>query len=735
MATTTWDGANTSWNTNTNWDTNSVPGVGDDVVFDSGNAQACTLDVNAECDSITNTNYAGTLDGDTFDIDIGGDFQFGSGSLDLGTGTWTVAGNWDTDGMGGEFTEGTGEVKMTGTTKTISVVNNQDFYSLNIDTGASVTLSSGDAIVLSSGVLTVAGTFTLLSTMNMWSGNPTSSISGTIDGGGAFNILSGGVLDTGGTLSCGYVQFYISGGNIAVPARTYDCEVRITNADNSARTATVSAGTLTVNDNLYINANGNDPGHLTVDCATNDPTVDISGDLDFTGSGSASEILQAGDGTWNVGGDIDLTAGALTAAASEVILDGAGTQDITSDTEAFYDLTVAQANDVVAFVDALNVTNVCKGLTQDAVIEWTDGVAYVMNTTNFAGAAGHLITFQPSIGANAYTFEVTTNDQMDHVDVSWCDATPGIDIAATNSNDGGDNTAWTFGGVDDSFAASALALTGAQAAPTPVWGGSVSPSALGLTGTGQAPTPIWGGSVSPAALGLTGAQGAPDILFDWTEQLSAALALTSTAQTPGVVIDYVHALGAALGITGSLHNPTVLFDFTVEIAAALGLTGTLQTPTTLYDFAVAIAAAQSLAGAVNSPTLIYDYAVQLGAALNLSAATQDPTVTYDFLHSIAAPLGITGTAQDPTVFIGLLVQIASALGLTSTAQTPTVAYDLTTAVEVLALSLGQESPEVAYDVLYTATVLALAAQQHDPTVTAGQIIAWLMLLTEDDLRP
>jgi hypothetical protein len=443
MANRYWVGATASWNTAGNWSASSgggggagVPTSGDAVIFDDQDATNCTLDVNANCASLTNTNYVGTLDGATFDLTCVGDFQFDSGALDLGTGTWTAGGNWDTSGCS-SFTRGTSRLVLTGASKTLAQKHGSALHNLTVS--GSYTATAGTNEVRND--LTVSGTLTYNGgNLVLRTGASSDFTGGTIAGTRDFVVQdSGTTMSAAGTVSCP-VRY---DSNTTIQARIYGSNVTLF---GTASTNVVLGGTVAINGNLSINAFSS--GDCTLDAATNDPAFDIGGILDFIGAGAGTEIILAGDGDWNCAGDVDFTGGTFTPALSEVILDGSSAQTVTVDTEPCYDLTSANtaASPGVSFVDALNVTNIFKNITASSVMTFTDSVAYVLNTIDLDGqAVGTRVVLRPSTGAAAYTWNVTTNTQADYVDVSWSDATPGIDITATNSNDGGNNTAWIFG--------------------------------------------------------------------------------------------------------------------------------------------------------------------------------------------------------------------------------------------------------------------------------------------------
>jgi len=98
----TWNNDNSTglWNDADNWDTNSVPGSGDDVVFDATSTDNCTLDVDAQTIASLDvqSGYSGTLDfaNSGYDFAITGDATFdGTGEVDCGDATITVSGNLD----------------------------------------------------------------------------------------------------------------------------------------------------------------------------------------------------------------------------------------------------------------------------------------------------------------------------------------------------------------------------------------------------------------------------------------------------------------------------------------------------------------------------------------------------------------------------------------------------------------------------------------------------------------
>ena len=93
-----WDGdTNTDWDTDANWSGDTVPQAGENVVFDATDVTNCSLDVNTANLASINfaAGYTGTFDAVTFDVTVAGTVTMASTRIDMGDGTWTCAGVWD----------------------------------------------------------------------------------------------------------------------------------------------------------------------------------------------------------------------------------------------------------------------------------------------------------------------------------------------------------------------------------------------------------------------------------------------------------------------------------------------------------------------------------------------------------------------------------------------------------------------------------------------------------------
>ena len=220
-------------------------------------------------------------------------------------------------------------------------------------TGGSQTLnnltinpSSTGTIAVQSSNLTVSGTLTVADTDTLsiapgitltHTGATTSITGGTISGSGTlrYTDVSGGP-GSDGSIQC-VVRYDASGGNVlstTFDARTYANNVEFFSSSATARSIEFASGTYSLSgatSHFYIISNGDSPGNLTVTGAVNGPTVNIGGDLDFTGTGTSSEVLVSGANVWTVSGNVNFTDGTYTATSGNTLtMSGAGKTLTTS---------------------------------------------------------------------------------------------------------------------------------------------------------------------------------------------------------------------------------------------------------------------------------------------------------------------------------------------------------------------------------------------------------------------
>lgn len=283
------------------------------------------------------------------------------GSITMAAATYNIAGNLN---LSGTVDGSSATVNMTGTSNSI-VGGTNTLNVLNIDPASAGTITLQTSALTVTSTLTVAAGDELVINTTTLTHTDSSDVagSGNITGTGTliFDDGSGGPGTTITTLSSA-VRFDASGGNVATgtfDVRAYEGRIEFY-ADNSGpdapRSVAMAASTYTfsgASSHLYI-INDNDTHTLTLDGALN-PTVNIEGDLDFTGGGGSSEEITTGTGVWTVSGSINLTDGNVAFTAGNIFQVNGSSKTITSDSESFLNFSVTGTGDV-SNIDQLNVT-------------------------------------------------------------------------------------------------------------------------------------------------------------------------------------------------------------------------------------------------------------------------------------------------------------------------------------------------------------------------------------------
>jgi len=361
----TTDPAN--WNDPANWSSSSggagstcegganVPGPTTNVVFDSANLNSCTVDIDVSVASITNSgDYTGTLDANGHNITITGDFTWKAGGVNMGTGIWTVSGNWNNTGVS-SWTYSTSTLVLNGTDKTFTTSHGGQvagkYHNITID-GTITSIAPGGSGFYFYGTLTVNNGKTLTLGDNGcygYGGGSSVVINGTINGSGLLSL--GGSLNTGGTLDAPVEA------RSTPPARVYGNN--LTFWYTSSKTWTLESGTYDIRGNLGFAVRD---GVYTLDASVNNPTMIIGGNISGGSYGGYTgyPLVKAGSGTWTVGGDIDFAGGntdwQLEAGNSTFILNGTSAQTITSAGNSFNNLTIKNTSaEGVILADNLSV--------------------------------------------------------------------------------------------------------------------------------------------------------------------------------------------------------------------------------------------------------------------------------------------------------------------------------------------------------------------------------------------
>lgn len=287
-----------TWTVNTNFDLSFI----DTVTWGTGAGDKLVMDGNNATNTGTLTSNGRTLNHLTLEPANGK-------AVVLAAATHAVAGNLVLSGAGTLTTTGS-TVNMTGSGKTI-------------DGGGKTIngLTISDSTIVQTNNLTVAGTLTVAAnkiltidtvTLTDTGGEISPGTSSTIGGTGllTFTDTSGGPSASANLTLSVPVRFDATANDITsttVDARTYGGNVEFYNNSASNRTISMAGSTHTYSGNF--NPNAASTGDVIVTGGTNSPTVNVTGNVDFTGTGTGTEYLVAGNGTWTVSGNVDLTGG------------------------------------------------------------------------------------------------------------------------------------------------------------------------------------------------------------------------------------------------------------------------------------------------------------------------------------------------------------------------------------------------------------------------------------------
>lgn len=319
--------------------------AGKTTTISASNSAFSTLDINpgTSYDLSTGTLYidsGGTLDATSATSTI--TLTATSGTLFTRIGNFTITG-------------GTPTVSVTGGTGTTLNSQTITFYNLTITpSGDSTVNASTDNISITNTLnITTGDTFNLPSGQTLTHSGSALTLNGTISGSGTYVYSGNGNLPTGGTLSSP-VRIDATNGNKNVTNRTYGGDVELyNNSGTSDRTFTLGTSgsqTVTFNANLILNSAG--ANAITLTGTSNNPTVNITGNLAGT-SGSGIENITTGTGTWTVSGNVDLTdIGTFTATGGTFQMNGIS-KTLTSASKSFNNFAVTGGS--VSNTDSLDV--------------------------------------------------------------------------------------------------------------------------------------------------------------------------------------------------------------------------------------------------------------------------------------------------------------------------------------------------------------------------------------------
>src|SRR2546427_2459535 len=266
------------------------------------------------------------------------------------SGSWTVTGNWDTSGSGSVFAAASSTVTMSGTAKTVKILNaSNGFGALTI----SGTVTAASAITLA-GLLTVSGAFDTTAT------NYSLSVGGGLTVSGATGVLrsNGSTVSVAGNVSVNNAGGYITSGG----AGSWTVSRSWTNASTSASWSFASPITF------------NSPASQTMTFAVLPGAAAEFNDIAFNSGASTVTFTMATNrliwsGTLSVQGG----AGTTTLATSNLALTGGA-------------LTIGNGGVLMANASAVSASNVTMTGGASGTLTLTTGAWTVTGNWDTSGA-------------------------------------------------------------------------------------------------------------------------------------------------------------------------------------------------------------------------------------------------------------------------------------------------------------------------------------------------------------
>ena len=466
-------GNDSNWATDANWsqssngpaDTTFPTGV-DDAIFDafSGN---CTLDAAAAALSIAigrigslyGASIGGTLNGGGFTMAVGtGGFDCtygGSARWILGTGIWTISGDFDYCDIG--------TITRTGSTVVLDGVGvdmigcwNKDLYNLTIALGASVNIPTASQTPQMDGIVRIDGALTITSGENFGiqaGGDLQLSSTGSIIGGivklyasaemsvcdGTFNpsLMTIGLPNSG--------QRYDSGPEPL--SGQWQCDVLVTdsNITTSSPYTFQLSGTVSITGSFTARSQ-NVGSTLNIANSVNSPSFLIGGDISIGGVGSNGTVTWTkGTGTITLNGDAAQAVNFAGEDTEAIIVNSSDVVTFAANTVATSFSAVAGDFDPAGYDITVGDFTIAPGVNLISAAQGTglwDGVTIIAGGTfSVQGNSGDYCNLQGIAGWTCYTVTVGT---VRYVTVSGSSVGAGSDIRAISSEDVSGNTGWLF---------------------------------------------------------------------------------------------------------------------------------------------------------------------------------------------------------------------------------------------------------------------------------------------------
>lgn len=244
--------------------------------------------------------------------------------FNMGSGTWTIDGSFDTYNSAANINAGTSKVIMVGENGKIALGHRysggarQTLYDVQIS--ANVQFMYNDLNISHNLTVDANKTFNLKEGILFMLDTSTTVINGTLDTGYTEIrfVDSAGTAVTNMDNIIGAIFFTPMTENIVIPAIAYSARVAVETTSGSNWTADLGtgAGQTFSAPSLYISSRG--LGNIILDASDNNPNVTLTGDFRFLYEGSGAKQLLMGSGTWNISGSLDLSGGTVDSSQAQI---------------------------------------------------------------------------------------------------------------------------------------------------------------------------------------------------------------------------------------------------------------------------------------------------------------------------------------------------------------------------------------------------------------------------------
>jgi len=311
---------------------------------------------------------------------------------------------------------------------------------------ATISINSGESLTTSGSFEIAGGTFTTNGgLLEVGSYNQTGGI---FNAGGSTVTCNGNFSVTVGTFNAGASVLVLDAtdGDASFTGDGYTFNnVIFQSTGTVVRTWTLGAGTITFNGDFQLKAQGS--GGLTVTAITNNPDLTILGSVDYTGTGTGTESVSMGNGTWTVGGNIDFSGGTVDASTSTFVLNGTSTQTLTMDGNNLNILQITNSSSGVYFADNLTLSTFT-ATAGNTELYFCGGSTFTFTNIELDGqSVSSRIVLRSTSTGTAWYLTVTGTQSVSYVDVEDSDASGGNTILAIDgtSINSGNNIKWDFG--------------------------------------------------------------------------------------------------------------------------------------------------------------------------------------------------------------------------------------------------------------------------------------------------